>query len=134
MAADSRHAVRLMLRWLAVVGDLLQLTKKSIGFLLRQIHWAHSLPQRVVELQEFWEEAFDQTVLEVHWLVVVVRLVALVGLAGLVEVVAAAHWEGEHLAWTASVERHSAVRYSVPVSVLATPSPSSHLGAPHLGG
>jgi hypothetical protein len=122
-----------VLRCFAVVGALLQLMKKSIGFLLHRTHWVRSSPLRVAGPQESLEEAFDRTVPVIHWLVVVVRRVVFVDLAGLVVVVAAAHLEGEHPAWTASVALHFAVRCSVPASELVIPSSLSRPGAPHLG-
>jgi hypothetical protein len=127
LAVDILRRVRLVLRCFAVAGALLRLTKKSIGFLLHHTHWVRSSPLRVFGPQEFLEGAFDQTVLGLRWLVVVV------GLAGLVVVVAAAHLEGEHPAWIASVARHFAVHCSVPASELVIPSPWSRQGAPHLG-
>jgi hypothetical protein len=134
LAADILRRVRWVLRCFAVEEALLQPMKTSIGFLLHQTHyWVRSSPLRVVGPQESVEEAFGLTVLGLHWVVVVVRQAVFVGLAGLVEVVAAAHSEGEHSAWTASVACYSAVHCSVAASELVIPSPSSRSGAPHPG-
>ena len=118
LVADNLLAVHQALHFSAVVAVLLRLMKNWIGSRLRQIRWVRLLLLRVVGSQEFVVEAFGQIVLGPHWLVVVVHPVVVVGLAGLVEVVALAHLEGEYLAWTAYVGRRSVVHCSVPVAVL----------------